>query len=150
AVFAWIFSGVIAASLLTFPRELWKYVRPRLAAIAILAFCLGAAPLISYNIRYSLATFRSNASWSAAQLPYKWKNLAGGLSGASLFGYLTSPSPPRRPPDSLSAVERASVWTSDRAGHPAAGYFGYALLAALLLAPARKPARFAVVAMSVA
>ena len=48
------------AALLVIPRELRKYLTPRHLATAVLAFSLGCAPLLVYNTRNPLETFRAS------------------------------------------------------------------------------------------
>ncbi len=133
AIFVWILSGMAVAAMLVFPRELRRAFTWRNAAIAALAFCLGAAPLIRYNVRQPFATFKGNAAFDAGSLPEKFETGGATLSGQALFGYLARTN-------------------SEQGG----GYFGYALLAALLLTPliwntpARRPILFALIAILVA
>jgi 4-amino-4-deoxy-L-arabinose transferase-like glycosyltransferase len=139
AIFIWILSGMAVAAALVYPREVWKDFGWRNAAIAILAFGLGAAPLIRYNVRQPFATIGSNASFDRGTLASKIQNVFSTLSGQALFGFLA-----RADPDGKDA------------GHLHDGYFGYALLAAVLLlpllrkTPALRPIVFALTAMIVA
>jgi hypothetical protein len=156
AVFAWILTGMAIAAPAVFPKEFWKCLRPRNVAVAALAFFLGAAPLIFYNICFPLYTFRSNAVYSTRYFPEKWRTLSGALSGQSLFGYLARVDPAGHSRNALTAIERASVRLSELAGHPVSAFFGYAVLAALLLlpvlwlTPARRPILFSAITMLVA
>ena len=133
AIFVWILSGMAVAALLVFPREVQETFSWRNAAIATLAFGLGAAPLIRYNVREHLATFKGNAAFDAGSVPEKLATAATTLSGKALFGYLAR---------------------TDTEEH--GGFFGYALLAALALTPllwntpARRPILFGLVAIVVA
>jgi hypothetical protein len=157
ALFAWILSGMAVATIAVFPKELWRSCGLRNLAVAGLAFCIGAAPLIRYNVLEKLATFRSNAHFDDRELPVKIQQVFSALSGQSLFGYLARNDPgdgnPRSP---QTALERVSVRISEIAGSPRKGFLGYGLLLAVLLlpwvwfTPARRPMAFALIAVTVA
>src|SRR5262249_18933979 len=68
AVFIWSLTGLGAAALVVFPRTLVKMARPKPLAVALLAFLLGALPLVKFNWRTRGETFRSNAAWSADKM----------------------------------------------------------------------------------
>ena len=156
ALFAWILSGMAVATVVVFPKELWSSCRPRNLAVAVLAFCIGATPLIRYNVREKLATFRSNAHLDNRELPGKVQQVFSALSGQALFGYIARNDPdggnPRSP---QTALERISVRISEIAGSPRNGFLGCGLLLALLLfpwlwfTPARRPISFALIAVTV-
>ena len=137
AIFLWVLSGMAAAAVLVFPRELRRAFSWRNAAVATLAIGLGAAPLIRYNVREPLATFRSTVALDTGSLSSKIANVFSTLSGQALFGFLA----------------RTDADGQD-AGRLHSGFFGYALLAALLLTPllwstpARRPIVFAFVGSS--
>jgi hypothetical protein len=156
ALFAWILSGMAIAAVLVFPKHLWKHLNPRTLTTAAGAFCLGAAPLIFYNISFPLETFRANAAYTASDVPGKSRLLLDTVSGQGLFGYIVRNDPAGHPRDPQTAVERISIRISDMTGGRQAGFFGYALLLALLLfallwrTPARKPMAFSLIAMTIA
>ena len=54
ALFAWTLGGVAVAAGFVFHRELWKRLTWRNAAVGGAAFCLGALPLIAYNLNAQL------------------------------------------------------------------------------------------------
>jgi 4-amino-4-deoxy-L-arabinose transferase-like glycosyltransferase len=147
ALFAWVLSGMAIATLVVFPKPLWRSLSPRNLRIAIPAFCLGAAPLILYNVSVPLDTFRSNAAYSTELFAHKARVLYSTFSGETLFGYLVRYDSGGHPRQPQTAMERISVRLSESAGRPVSGFFGYALLAALLLTPWlwRTPARPAIV-----
>jgi len=156
ALFAWILSGMAISVLFIFPKELRKLLSVRNVAVAMLAFCLGAGPLIFYNVCFPLNTFHSNATYSTDHLPEKTRNLVSALNGSALFGYLARTDPGERPRNPRGTIEQVSVRTTEIVGHFRSGFFGYALLAALLLTPwlwstrARRPILFSIVTMLVA
>jgi hypothetical protein len=161
AVFLWIFSGLVVGCVL-FVREIRARLTRRSAVVAILAFCLGALPLIVYNLSgpEKLATVRGNLhrsnGLSSVWFVYKLRQLETAWDGSSLFGYLVSEDPGPRPgwPDSL--LERASFAVHGFTGERRHNFMIAALCAALLLTPLlwRTPARrsllFAVIAIVVA
>jgi hypothetical protein len=120
------------------------------------AFCVGAAPLILYNVRFPLKTLRTNTAYTADDVAGKSHLLLSTFSGSGLFGYIPrdgdagTPHPPR------TAIERMSIRISDLTGGRRAGFLGYAGLAALLLfpllwsTPARRPMAFSLIAMGIA
>src|SRR5580658_2460348 len=54
----WLLSGMALASLVIYGRRVLSLFTLRRAAIAISAFCVGALPLITFNIHSDLSTFR--------------------------------------------------------------------------------------------
>lgn len=69
ALFAWFFTGLVVATVVVFPRELWSRCSVRNVGTAAAGLCLGALPLLAYNASSNLATFRGNSSFDVAQLP---------------------------------------------------------------------------------
>ncbi len=88
AILSWSLFGLGLATLLVFPRQLWQLLTLRTAAIAIVSFLVGASPLVLYNIRTNLKTFRSNTQLSLQEIPPKWFHAHSTLDGSGLFGYL--------------------------------------------------------------
>jgi hypothetical protein len=129
--------AAIGVSLLIFfPRQIVSVVTLRRVAIAVLAFALGALPLILYNIHSPMATFRGNTSWDTSDLAGKGRLLAATARGNALFGWLTledwqtkDPHPPN------GALESISAKISALAGRPRHSLLLYAFGLALLLAP---------------
>src|ERR1019366_2821564 len=62
ALVAWMLGGIFLALIIVFPQQIVRVTTLRRVAISVLAFALGALPLIVYNIEKPLATFRGNAS----------------------------------------------------------------------------------------
>ena len=136
AIFSWMLAGLAAATLAVFPRELLRALTPRRLAVAFLSFALGAFPLILYNARHGMETFRSNTAFDASDLPGRARLLRYTLEGSALFGWLTADdseaAAPRQP---QTALEKASALVSEAAGHPRSGLAFYSFLAALALLP---------------
>jgi len=156
ALFIWILSGITAATFVVFPRELWKSLTLRNLTTATLAFSLGSAPLIIYNIQHPLETFRANASYDAGDIPNKAHLLRATLDGRALFGFIArdDPSGHRRTPE--SAIERLSVGLSEKTGGHRINFFAWAFFGAAILAPvlwrtpAWRPLVFSALAMLIA
>lgn len=136
ALALWILSGFFAALLLVFPGRVRMYCRWRNLAIALPAFCLGAFPLIVYNVTHNFATFRSNAHFSTAGFASKVQILRLTASGSAWLGYIVYDPPVEHPLPPKSAIERWSANVHGFAGNREADQIPYAFLAALLLVPA--------------
>jgi hypothetical protein len=155
AVFAWMVAGLGVAALAVFPREILAKVTPARLAAAALAFALGAAPLIHYNVKNGLKTFRANAHYSAEDLGAKVTILRASLDGSSLLGYMVRNEPAVAAAKPRGPLEEASVAASEALGAPRSGFLLTAALAALALVPwlwatpARRPMLFALIFMAV-
>jgi 4-amino-4-deoxy-L-arabinose transferase-like glycosyltransferase len=156
ALAAWMISGIGLALLLVMPKQIFRLVTTRRVAISVVAFGLGALPLILYNIHSPLATFRSNTSWDTRDLAGKGRLLLATADGHALFGWLTLEDWQTKTPHQPGGIlESASARISALAGRPRRSLLLYAFCLALLLAPlARGPALrailFALIAMGVA
>lgn len=136
ALAIWLLSGMAVASLAIYGQRVLSLFTIRRAAIATAAFCVGALPLIAFNVHSDLSTFRQNVVRETNAFPTKARYLAGALKGGGLFGYLewenwqtASPHTPS------SALGWTSVKLGDVAGHRRRSGLIYLLLAALLAAP---------------
>jgi len=156
ALFVWILIGMAIAAALVLSRELCKSLNLRNLIMASTAFCLGAAPLIFYNVSFPLETFRSNTGFDSAEVPAKTRVLLNTFSGIALLGYIPRNDAAGHPRDPHGMIENISIRISDLTVGRTTGFLGYALLAAALLfpllwrTPARKPMAFAVIAMAAA
>ena len=156
ALATWMIAGIGVSLLAFFPKQIVSVLTLRRVAISVLAFALGALPLILYNIHSPLATFRGNTSWDTSDLAGKGRLLAATAGGNALFGWLTledwqtkDPYPPN------GVLEWASVKISALAGRPRHALLLYAFGLALLLAPlarghALRAILFALLAMALA
>jgi 4-amino-4-deoxy-L-arabinose transferase-like glycosyltransferase len=156
ALAIWMLGGISLALILVFPKQIVRVITPRRVATSVLAFALGALPLIVYNIAKPLATFRGNASWNTTELAAKGRLLATTVDGGALFGWLNMEGwQTHNPHLPHGTLEAASARISALAGHPRRSLLLYAFVLALLLAPlARGPALrailFALLAMAIA
>jgi 4-amino-4-deoxy-L-arabinose transferase-like glycosyltransferase len=142
ALFIWSMTGLGVAALAVFPRTLLRMARPKPLLVAMLAFLLGALPLVKFNWRTKGETFRSNAAWSAADFSTKLLMLKGTIEGGFLFGYMVREDADGETPpvfhDSLAKTsDRLSGWF----GHPRRNLMVAGLAAAMLLLPLLVKAR---------
>ncbi|SPE36642.1 conserved membrane hypothetical protein [Candidatus Sulfopaludibacter sp. SbA3] len=156
ALAVWMLSGLGVSAALLYSGEIRRALRAQRVAAAGLAFCIGALPLLVYNIGNSFRTFNENVHRDTANLAAKAHMLEETIGGPGLFGWLTAedsqtpaPHQPRGP------VQRASAAISKLAGHPRRSLALYGFLLALALAPLAAPQErraimFACIAMAVA
>ncbi len=157
ALFLWLFSGLILATVVIFPRELWARCNLKNFGMAAAGLCLGALPLVAFNAASNLATFRSNSSFDLAQLPTRWLALRITWGGQILFGYMVhAPWMPGTPQEPGTALERMSGVVHTLAGFryhnqlQPAFWVALALLPLLWFTRARKTLLFCLTAMAVA
>ena len=152
AVFVWMFCGLLAGSTV-FWRQIFGRVTWRRVAIASYGLCLGAAPLIYYNLSTDprFLTFRSNTKFTPNHFAERFELLRRTWKGRALFGYMVYESS-EHPGSPSGALERASLVIHRAAGDRHTGYFEPALIASLVLfpllwrTPARKTLLFAAIA----
>jgi 4-amino-4-deoxy-L-arabinose transferase-like glycosyltransferase len=158
ALFVWMLNGLTAGALVAFPRRVLALVTPRRLAVAAVALCAGALPLIWYNIVRPGATLHTNEVMSgAAPMSQKLLMVSKTMSGNAIFGWLTEESQPANTVAVTAFPERLAVKISRMAGgnirHD--GLF-YAFVAALCLvtwiwfSKLRSAAIFVVVYLAVA
>src|ERR1035438_10846524 len=156
ALAIWMLGGISLALILLFPRQILGVITIRRVAISVLAFALGALPLIVYNIEKPLATFHGNASWDTTDLAGKVRLLAATATGGGLFGWLNREDWETHEPHlPHGALEAASARISALARHPRHSLLLYAFALALLVAPlarghALRAILFALLAMAIA
>ena len=114
ALLSWSLFGLGVATLVVFHRELRQLFTLRRAGIAVLGFVIGGAPLVLYNVRHGLKTFRGNAKIDWSEVAPKWVHAKSTLDGSALFGYLvreewekTSVQPPNGLPSASFALREA-------------------------------------------
>lgn len=131
ALAVWMLSGMGIAAISVYPKQLWGFVTPKSAAIAVGAFVVGAYPLIDYNVKEHGKTFTQNTHWTTEFQP-KLIGFERTFSGQGLFGWLTA------------------------GGEPLGGWMLWLFAASLLLLPlcfhtrAFRPAIFAFITFTVA
>jgi hypothetical protein len=156
ALFAWTLGGVAVAGGFVFHRELWKRLTWRNAAVAGAAFCLGALPLIAYNLNSNLATARGNATITPQYFGAKLEMLRDTWAGTALFGYLVNHDTAERPRASSGALEETAFRVRSVFGEHGTNRLEAAVIVALLLlpllwfTPARRTLMFSLLAFVVA
>jgi len=136
ALAVWMLSGMALAAAAFYWRPIARLFTRRRAAIALLSFTVGAAPLLIFNFKTHWSTFRGNVKRDTTPVSAKAPMLMNTINGQGLFGYLTDEdwqTPHPRLPESAPA--RASAALAEITGHPRRTLMFYALLLALALAP---------------
>lgn len=136
ALSVWMLSSMGVGTVLIFPRHAVGLMTRRRVGIALLAFILGAFPLLWFNLKSRGSTFRGNFTHDA-HFYSKIPSLLFTLNGEGLFGWMMpfpdQPAPAPHSPDSrLTAV---SAGISSLAGHPVRDWMLYGLGLAILLTP---------------
>jgi hypothetical protein len=156
ALAIWMLSGIGIAGFLTCPRQILAAINLRRVAVSALAFSLGALPLIIYNYKEHLTTFRSNVSYETAGIPGKARLLLATADSRGLFSWLANEDwQTRNPRSPKGLIQTASARISALAGRPRHNLTLWAFYLALLLAPlarghALRAILFALIAMIVA
>ncbi|MEO8025329.1 MAG: glycosyltransferase family 39 protein [Bryobacteraceae bacterium] len=135
AIFAWALAGLGAATLIVYPKELWRGLRTREALGALALFAVGAFPLINYNMRKPMNTFRGNAKVAIANIGTKVHHVELAANGSGLFGYITGEEWMDNPKTAECAVARWGGALRDRIGEHRKTLGVYAFFLALALVP---------------
>jgi 4-amino-4-deoxy-L-arabinose transferase-like glycosyltransferase len=140
ALALWLFGGMGVAAIVFYPRPVWKAVTARRLVLLLVCTTLGALPLVMYNIHSHLGTLRQNALPDDTPISVKIQVLRATFDGSGLIDFLNAPDDATPAPHAPStALERASAFLADAAGHPRHYWMIYAFLVALLLAPLGSP-----------
>jgi 4-amino-4-deoxy-L-arabinose transferase-like glycosyltransferase len=156
ALFAWMLSGAVVATPVIFFKEIKRFLTVRRITVAGFFFVLGILPLLIYNVRRPLETFRGNTRFSSLDLSSKLLQIPATAKGNVLFGYVFEEDHARPQREPGNSVERASVGLSRLVGERRASLNWYALAAALLASPVllftryRRPVLFCLLMMAVA
>ena len=135
ALFFWVLAGLAIAALVIVPRKVLRRLTWCHVGVAALSVCLGALPLILYNLQHDLATFRENARYSTQGVYSKLWGLRTSANGSCLFGYLVREQPPEHALPPQTPLEKTALALSQAAGQPRRNLMTPALLAAVLLLP---------------
>ena len=117
----------------------------------MLAFVLGALPLLVYNVKHPNTTLGDNAHLSLENLPVKYAVLTSAVDGSGLLGYLVASDSQQNPREPSSLQGRAASWISEHSGRRDKNLMPYAILLATSIvllwwrAPGRRAALFAAV-----
>ena len=161
ALAVWMLSGIGVAAMVCFPRQILAVVTRRRVVICVLAFALGASPLIvynadSYHATGQLPTFAGNVRWDTRDIPNKLRILASTARGQGLINWMFYQDWQTLKPHAPQGVwENASARISALAGRSRQQLLLYAFLLAVLLAPlargdALRIILFAIVTLAVA
>lgn len=112
AIFIWNLVGMAAGAAVVFPHQTKQALTLRRIGMAVIGLCVGACPLIMYNIKHPLDTFRSNATFSFSEIPAKASVLLSTMNGSILHGFYTADDPPPRPrtPKGVVGVGSVGAW----------------------------------------
>ena len=135
ALFSWMLSGLVVASLLFLLQQIRRRLTARNVAIAAGAFLLGSAPLATYNVRNNFETFRGNAKITFVEFWQKTRQAPRTLDGSGLFGYLIREETDDSPRAPQNAIERFSSSLRRVAGPRREGWLPEALMLALACLP---------------
>lgn len=156
ALFIWLLIGLAVAGAVVFHQEIKRNLKPKTLIVATVFFLLGALPLVIYNIRRPLETFRGNTVFSTEDLKPKLNLLPVTMNGSVFFGFLVEEDWPVQPRPPRTTLEKWSARLAAAAGERRQHLYWWAFLAALLLVPAlarsrwRKTTLCSVVFMAVA
>lgn len=135
ALLSWSLFGLGVAVLLVFWKEFRRLFTVRRAAIAVLSFLLAGAPLVLYNIRHGLKTFRGNAKIDFSEVAPKWLHVKSTMDGSALFGYLVREEWEERKIEPTGGLPKASLDLRNLAGERRYGYAYWLFLASLAAIP---------------
>jgi hypothetical protein len=150
----WVIAGVFAGAWAAWPQLLRRYCDRKLLAFVLLWTCIGAAPLLLYNLRSGGGSWHGSGGFGgplAARTPLFYKT----LDGSALFGWLVRAPGDGAPREPVTLIERTSVAVSGFAHMPESHVLGAACLASLALlaylwrSPGRPALLFCLVAMGV-
>ncbi|HVW84726.1 MAG TPA: glycosyltransferase family 39 protein [Bryobacteraceae bacterium] len=112
ALLAWPLIGLATATACVYPREALARFRPRNVAVAALAFLLGAAPLVGYNIKRHGETAKANARFTTEDFRNKVAALRITVDGSTLFDYMVygNGAPGRRAPQTWIGRASAAIY----------------------------------------
>jgi hypothetical protein len=156
ALFLWFFGGLVVATAMVFPRELWSRCTPKNLGLAAAGLFLGALPFGAYNVATNFDTFRSNSSFMLSQFPTRLHALRITWNGEILFDYMAHPpwipGPVRDPEGSLEHASRAIHLASSLRSQnkmEVAFWAGILLLPLLWRTPVQRTLLFCLIAFAV-
>lgn len=118
ALFEWMLSGLVVATLVVLPKEVARLWTWRRAAAAVGCFALGAFPLLLYNATHHWETFRANSSFAPAGIVPKFSYLMESTRDGIYAWMIDSSGPPPMSPLGpaflLSAVLWPLLWRRER------------------------------------
>jgi hypothetical protein len=152
AIFLWTLAGLVLAALLICQAAVRRiFADRRQCAWAVLAFVLGALPLLVFNVERPNSTLGDNAHFSFENVRIKCAVLSSAVNGSGLLGYLVALESQENPKEPTSLQGRAASWISQHSGRQERNLMLYATLLAAGMAllwwraPGRRAALFAIV-----
>jgi hypothetical protein len=133
ALFAWPLAGYCLALAIVYSSALRQVPRRHWSA-ALLAFLLGAAPLLYYNKLHRLRTLTANVQAGDQGWAAKNSSLVSSMDGSALFGFLVRESP-GGPMQDRKSWEKVPLFFNDALGDPRHSLQQFLLLGALILSP---------------
>jgi 4-amino-4-deoxy-L-arabinose transferase-like glycosyltransferase len=149
AIFAWVLLGISIATVIVFPRDVWRHFTIRNLSIAAASFIAGTLPLVLYNIHRPLDTLRSNVHLLHEPVDQKLILLQRTFDSSALFGFFTSVWPSPHPGVAETPLQKTSQSVSDAAHHPTHNFTIFAFAIAFLgifARASRKPVLFGLLA----
>jgi 4-amino-4-deoxy-L-arabinose transferase-like glycosyltransferase len=151
AIFAWAIIGISAATLVVFPRDVWRHLTIRNLAVAALALVVGAGPLLAYNIYRPLETLRANRGMRDDPFAQKFLLWRRTVDGSVMFGFVTSDQAAPHYGEATTRFVKGSQTISEAAHHPTTNLTLFALGACflgLLSRSSRRPVLFGLLAFA--
>lgn len=135
ALFSWILSGLVIASLALLAPQIWRRMTLINVLIAAGGFVLGSAPLLIYNVHDNFETFRGNTKMVPGEIWQKTLHLHHSLDGSGLFGYMVREEGDDSPRAPQNALETTSAGIRGIAGIRRHGWLPQILLLVLVCVP---------------
>jgi hypothetical protein len=156
ALFIWMLGGIVVAAVVVFHHEVGALMTRPNVGLATAGFCVGALPLLAYNVSSGFATFRSNSSFVFTDFSTKAMALRSTWDGSSLAAFFVNDPSADHPREAQGAAEQVSFKVNSLFGEHRRNRMEGAFLVALLLAPAlwftraRRSVGFCLVTLAVA
>src|SRR5260370_27414688 len=105
--------------ILSVPRQISIVIGFRRVVISVLAVVLGALPLVIYNVKQPLATFRGNVAYDTRDIPGKARLLLATADSRGLFSWLANEDwQTNNPHQPKGLIQRVSAGISALASRP--------------------------------
>lgn len=135
ALFSWMLGGLVVASLIFLLPDIRRRLTWGNVSVAVAAFFIGALPLVIYNVRNNVETFRGNAKIAPEEIWPKTRSMPRTLDGSGLFGYLIREESADHPRGPSGVLERVSAAIRQGVGERREAWLPQALLLTLVSAP---------------
>ena len=135
ALALWMLSGMVLAAAVLFPRETLSLLNRGNITVGLVAFCLGAFPLLLFNVENGLPTLRSNAHFSTVGFAHKLEILRLTANGSIYLGYLVNHPATENVRNPETRLEKWTVALHDHIGDHRSEFLPFAFVASLLLLP---------------